>query len=124
MRGRVDPQRTMLGFIDLEERVPVDHSLRAIKRLADQALAAISDELNDAYAADGRLSIPPERLLKASLLMALYSVRSERLSCEQLDYHLLFRWFLDMDLYAPGWDHSTFTKTRPRLLNFTVGRRY
>ena len=124
MRGRVDPQRSMLGFIDLEERVPVDHPLRAIKRLADQALAAISDELNDAYAADGRPSIPPERLLKASLLMALYSVRSERLFCEQLDYQLLFRWFLDMDLYAPGWDHSTFTKNRPRLLNFTVGRRF
>jgi transposase len=114
----------MLGFIDLEERVPPDHPLRAIKRLADQALAAISDELNDAYAADGRPSIPPERLLKASLLMALYSVRSERLFCEQLDYHLLFRWFLDMDLYEPGWDHSTFTKNRPRLLNFTVGRRF
>src|SRR5947209_17752120 len=93
MRGRVDPQRSMLGFIDLEERVPVDHPLRAIKRLADEALAAISDELNDAYAADGRPSIPPERLLKASLLMALYSVRSERLFCEQLDYNLLFRWF-------------------------------
>src|SRR2546429_7570431 len=98
MRGRVDPQRSMLGFIDLEERVPVDHPLRAIKCLADQALAAISDELNDAYAADGRPSIPPERLLKASLLMALYSVRSERLFCEQLDYNLLFRWFLDMEL--------------------------
>jgi hypothetical protein len=68
--------------------------------LADQALAAISDELNDAYAADGRPSIPPERLLKASLLMALYSVRSERLFGEQLDYHLLFRWFRSMDLYS------------------------
>ena len=124
MRGRLNPQRSMLGFIDLEERVPPDHPLRAIKRLADRALGAISDELNDAYAADGRPSIPPERLLKASLLMALYSIRSERLFCEQLDYHLLFRWFLDMDLYEPGWDHSTFTKNRPRLLNFTVGRRF
>ena len=118
MRGRLNPQRSMLGFIDLEERVPPDHPLRAIKRLADRALGAISDELNDAYAADGRPSIPPERLLKASLLMALYSIRSERLFCEQLDYHLLFRWFLDMDLYEPGWDHSTFTKNRPRLLHF------
>lgn len=123
MRGRVDPQRSMLGFIDLEARVPPDHPLRAIKRLADQALAAMSDDLNDAYAAEGRPSIPPERLLKASLLMALYSIRSERLFCEQLDYHLLFRWFLDMDLYEPAWDHSTFTKNRPRLMNFTVGRR-
>src|SRR3712207_1200766 len=110
MRGRLNPQRSMLGFIDLEERVPPEHPLRAIKQLADQALAAISDELNDAYAADGRPSIAPERLLKTSLLMARYSVRSERLFCEQLDYRLLFRWCLNMDLYAPGWDHSTFTK--------------
>jgi transposase len=123
MRGRLNPQRSMLGFIDLEERVPPTHPLRAIKRLADEALAAMTDELNDAYAADGRPSIPPERLLKAALLMALYSVRSERLFCEQLDYQLLFRWFLDMDLYEPNWDHSTFTKNRPRLMNFTVGRR-
>src|SRR3954471_20371706 len=124
MRGRLSTQRSMLGFVDREERVPPDHPLRTIKRLADRALAAISDELNDAYAADGRPSIPHERLLKASLLMALYSVRSERLFCEQLDYRLLFRWFPDMDLYEPGWDHSTFTKNRPRLLHFTVGRRF
>jgi transposase len=90
MRGRLHPQRSMLGFLDLEERVPPDHPLRAIKQLAAQALA------------DGRPSIPPERLLKASLLMALYSIRSERLFCEQMDYHLLLRWFLDMDLYEPG----------------------
>ncbi len=123
MRGRLKPHRSMRGFSDLEERVPPDHPLRAIKRLADQALAAISEELDDASAADGRPSIPPDRLLKASLLMARYSIRRERLFCEQLDYHLLFRWFLDMDLYEPGWDHSPFTTNRPRLLHFTVGRR-
>jgi transposase/IS5 family transposase len=123
MRGRLNPQRSMLGFIDLEERVPPDHPLRTIKRLADRALSELSDELNDAYAPAGRPSIPPERLLKASVLMALYSIRSERLFCEQLDYQLLFRWFLDMDLYEPGWDHSTFTKKRPRFLGFTGGRR-
>src|SRR5438309_4266079 len=120
MRGRVDPQRSMLGFIDLEERVPVDHPLRAIKRLADEALAAISDELNDAYAADGRPSIPPERLLKASLLMALYTVRSERMFCEQLDYNLLFRWFLDLNWDEPGFDDSTFSRHRARLLEDDV----
>src|SRR6478609_4030540 len=124
MRGRVDPQRSMLGFIDLEERVPVDHPLRAIKRLADEALAAISDELNDAYAADGRPSIPPERLLKASLLMALYSVRSERLFCEQLDYQLLFRWFLDMNMEEPSFDHSTFSKNRERLIAHEVAKEF
>ena len=74
------------------------------------------------YAATGRPSIPPERLLKAALLMALYSVRSERLFCEQLDYHLLFRWFLDMDLDEPNWDHSTFTQNRRRLLGARRGR--
>src|SRR3989440_5645903 len=124
MRGRVDPQRSMLGFIDLEERVPVDHPLRAIKRLADEALAAISDELNDAYAADGRPSIPPERLLKASLLMALYSVRSERLFCEQLDYNLRFRWFLDMNMVEESFDHSTFSLNRERLLEHDVAARF
>src|SRR3979411_2934062 len=117
MRGRVDPQRSMLGFIDLEERVPSTHPLRAIKRLADEALAAMSDGLNDAYAADGRPSIPPERLLKAALLMALYSVRSERLFCEQLDYQLLFRWFLDMGLLEPSFDPTVLPKNHRRLLN-------
>src|SRR2546421_1177209 len=124
MRGRVDPQRSMLGLIDLEERVPVDHPLRAIKWLADRALAAISDELNDAYAADGRPSIPHERLLKASLLMALYSVRSERLFCEQLDYNLLFRWFLDMELDEPSFDHSSFSANRKRLLEREVAGQF
>ncbi len=123
MRGRVDPQRSMIGFIDLESRVPVDHPLRTVKRLADAALAALSDALDELYAADGRPSIPPERLLKASLLMALYSVRSDRLFCEQLEYHLLFRWFLDMDLDEPSWDPSTFSKNRPRLLAWHVGQR-
>jgi transposase len=78
----------MLGFIDLEERVPVEHLLLVIKRLGEQALAAVSDEFDEAYAPDGRPSIPPERLLKASLLIALDSVRSERAFCEELDYQL------------------------------------
>src|SRR5574341_1582685 len=115
MRGRIDPQRSMLGFIDLEARVPPEHPLRTIKRLTDQVLADLSAEFDAMYAEEGRPSIPPERLLKAALLMALYTVRSERLFCEQLDYQLLFRWFLDMDLYEPSWDPSTFSKNRTRL---------
>src|SRR3972149_5195990 len=95
MRGRRDPQVMMLAFIDLESRVPLDHPLRTIKVLADQALAALSEEFDGMYADVGRPSIPPERLLKASLLLAPYSVRSERAFCEQLDYNLLFRWFLE-----------------------------
>jgi transposase len=79
----------MLAFIDLEERVPMDHPLRTIKRLADEALAGPSSTFDGMYAENGRPSIPPERLLKASLLIALYSVRSERAFCEQLDYNLL-----------------------------------
>jgi transposase len=123
MRGRRDPQITMLAFIDLEERVVHDHPLRTIKRLADQALAELAPALDEMYADGGRPSIPPERLLKASLLIALYSVRSERAFCEELDYHLLFRWFLDMNLIEPSFDPTTFTKNRARLLEHAVGQR-
>ena len=100
MRGRRNPQITMLVFIDLEERVPSTHPLRTIKRLADEALADLSSTFDQMYAKDGRPSIPPERLLKASLLIAVYTVRSERAFCEELPYNLLFRRFLDMDSTA------------------------
>ena len=123
MRGRREPQVTMLAFIDLDERVPSAHPLRAIKRLADQALADLSPTFDAMYPAGGRPSIPPERLLKASLLIALYSVRSERAFCEELDYHLLFRWFLDMNLIEPSFDPTTFSKNRGRLLEHAVGQR-
>ena len=122
MRGRQDPQVTLLAFIDLETRVPSNHPLRVIKRLADQALKALSPDLDRMYANVGRPSIPPERLLKSSLLIALYSVRSERAFCEQLDYNLLFRWFLDMNLMEPSFDATTFTKNRERLLRHGVGQ--
>ena len=112
----------MLAFIDPEARVPPEHPLRAIKALADRALAELSDVFDRMYAEAGRPSIPPERLLKASLLIALYSVRSERAFCEELDYNLLFRWFLDMDLVEPSFDATTFTKNRQRLLEHKVGR--
>ena len=124
VRGRVDPQVSMLAFVDLEERVPPDHPLRTIKRWADAALAGLSPTFDAIYAEDGRPSIPPERLLKTSLLIALYSVRSERAFCEELDYHLLFRWFLDMDLLEPSFDPSTLSKNRERLLNHQVGQQF
>lgn len=123
MRGRRESQVTMLAFIDLEERVPVAHPLRAIKRLADDALAELSPTFDAMYHVGGRPSIPPERLLKASLLIALYSVRSERAFCDELDYQLLFRWFLDMTLMEPSFDPTTFTKNRGRLLEHAVGQR-
>ena len=124
MRGRQDPQVSMLAFVDLETRVPLDHPLRTIKRFADDALASLSPLFDALYAEEGRPSIPPERLLKASLLMSLYSVRSERAFCEELDYHLLFRWFLGMDLVESSFDHSTFSKNRERLLAQQVSREF
>ncbi len=112
----------MLTFIDLETRVPADHSLRTINELADGALARLSPDFDRMYADVGRPSIPPERLLKASLLISLYSVRSERAFCEQLDYNLLFRWFLGMNLIESSFDPTVFTKNRERLLKHRVGQ--
>ena len=116
----------MLAFIDPESRIPANHPLRTIKRFADAALAELSPQFDELYAAagTGRASIPPERLLKASLLMSLFSVRSERAFCEALDYDLRFRWFLDMDLVEPSFDHSTFTRNRERLLDAHVSRQF
>jgi transposase len=92
--------------------------------MADAALAELSTTFDAMYRDGGRPSIPPERLLKAGLLMAFYSVRSERLFCEQLDYNLLFRWFLDMDIVEPSFDHSTLSRNRERLMNHEVGARF
>jgi transposase len=122
MRGRRNPQLTMLAFIDLEERIPAGHPLRTIRRLADESLTDLSSVFDRMYAKDGRPSIPPERLLKASLLIALYSVRSERAFCEELEYNLLFRWFLDMGPIEPSFDPTVFTKNRERLLEHEVGQ--
>jgi transposase len=104
--------------------VPKEHPLRRVKELADAALTQLSPLLDEMYSEIGRPSIPPERLLKASLLMALYTVRSERMFCEQLDYNLLFRWFLDLDVAEPSFDHSTFSRNRARLLEHDVAREF
>src|SRR5271169_590113 len=102
MRGEERRQRAMLVVIDPEQRIPKGHPLRRIKELADATLVQLSPTFDAIYSALGRPSIPPERLLKASLLMALYTLRSERLLCEQLDYNFLFRWFLDMEVDEAG----------------------
>jgi transposase len=120
MRGEERRQRAMLVVFDAEQRVPKEHPLRRIKQLADAALKELSPLFEQMYSAVGRPSIPPERLLKASLLMALYTVRSERLFCEQLDYNFLFRWFLDLEVDEAGFDHSTFSRNRARLLEHEV----
>ena len=124
MRGRNDPQVSMLAFVDLETRIPADHPLRTIKRLADDGAGRTVARVRRDVRCGRRPSIPPERLLKASLLIALYSVRSERAFCEELEYHLLFRWFLDMDLLEPGFDPSTFAKNRQRLLQHEVAQQF
>jgi transposase len=124
MRGEVDPQSAMFHYFSPESRVPADHPLRRIRDLADQALAEISQELDALYSHTGRPSIAPERLLKGQLLIALYSVRSDRQFCEQLDYNILFRWFLDMDLESPGLDQSNFSRLRERLVDTDVARRF
>src|ERR1700686_290375 len=120
MRGYDRPQSTMLTLVNPEQRVPANHPIRLIKSLAEVALKELSPLFEQMYSEVGRPSIPPERLLKASLLMALYTVRSERLFCEQLDYNLLFRWFLDLNWDEPGFDHSTFSRNRGRLLEHDV----
>ena len=124
MRGEERRQRAMLMIMEPGDRVPREHPLRRVKELADTALAELSALFDEMYSAVGRPSIPPERLLKASLLMALYTVRSERLFCEQLDYNLLFRWFLDMDAAEPSFDHSIFSRNRERLLEHDVAREF
>ena len=120
MRGEDAKQATMFSFLSPERRVPQDHPLRLIKALTDAVLATMSKRFDQMYSRVGRPSIPPERLLKAQILMALYTVRSDRMFCEQLDYNLLFRWFLDMNADDPVFDHSTFTKNRERLLKHDI----
>src|SRR5271157_6272014 len=120
MRGHDRPQATMLTLVNPEQRVPGNHPIRLIKALAEVALRELSPLFDQMYSAVGRPSIPPERLLKASLLMALHTVRSERLLCEQLDYNFLFRWFLDLEADEAAFDHSTFSRNRARLLEHAV----
>ena len=116
MRGEDTQQGAMFSYITLERRIPADHPWRAIRRLTDRALARMSGELSKLYAAGGRPSIAPERLLRALLLMVLYSVRSERQLMEQLDYNLLFRWFVGLEMDDEVWDVTVFTKNRERLI--------
>ena len=114
----------MVILLSPESRVPKDHPIRRVKVLADEALVSMSASFDGMYSRIGRPSIPPERLLKASLLMALYTVRSERLFCEQLDYNLLFRWFLDMSMEEPSFDPTVFTKNRKRLIDHEIAAEF
>jgi transposase len=124
MRGRVDQQGAMFVSLDMESLVPADHPLRAIKRMADAELARLQPVFNGSYARIGRPSIPPEQLIKALLLQALYSLRSERQLCEQMAYNFLFRWFLELSPEAPAWNHSSFSKNRERFEEHGLVRRF
>jgi transposase len=124
MRGDDRQPDAMFSYVSAEQRVPVDHPLRAIRGLVDDVLREMSREFDGLYARVGRPSIPPERLLRAQLLQIFYSIRSERLLMEQLDYNLLFRWFVGMDMDEPIWAPTVFTKNRDRLLNQEIARSF
>jgi transposase len=124
MRGKDRKQASMLCLMSPETVVPAGHPLRKVKLLADAALKQLSPTFDPIYSSEGRPSIPPERLLKATLLMAFYTIRSERLFCEQLDYNLLYRWFLDMDMVEESFDHSSFTRNRARLIEHDVAKAF
>jgi transposase len=116
MRGADEQPGSMFSYVSLEARVPEDHPLRAIRRITDRALERLSPRFGTLYINFGRPSIPPEQLLRALLLQALYTIRSERQLMEQLDYNLLFRWFVGLGMDAAVWSPTTFTKNRERLL--------
>ena len=124
MRGADYEQSSMFSYISAERRVPQDHPLRAVRTMADAALKELDQGFAGLYAAQGRPSIPPERLLRALLLQVLYTVRSERLLMEQLDYNFLFRWFVGLSLDDPVWDVTVFTKNRDRLLKGAVAEAF
>ena len=124
MRGEATIQVTMLSATTPDELVPQDHPIRQIKPIVDRALGELSPVFRGMYAAVGRPSIPPEHLLKGSLLIALYSIRSERQFCERLQYDLLFKWFLDLNIQNQAFDPSTFSKNRERLLEHEVAQRF
>ena len=117
MRGKDEQQLDVFSYISPEQRVPQDHPLRLLRAMTDQALQQLQPRFNRLYAKTGRPSIAPEKLLRALLLQALYSVRSERMLMEQLDYNLLFRWFVGLNMDDPVWDVTVFTKNRERLLD-------
>jgi transposase len=124
MRGKDHQQADMYSYLSPEMRVRADHPLRAIRSMADEALANMSERFDGMYAKTGRPSIPPEKLLRAQLIQMLYSVRSERLLMEEIDYSMLFRWFVGMNLDEPVWDVTVFTKNRDRLLEGDVAREF
>lgn len=124
MRGGDDRSGELFSYVDLEKRVKKDHPLRAIRAIVNEALAALERDFAALYAPIGRPSIPPEKLLRAMLLQAFYSIRSERQLMERLEYDLLFRWFVGIGVDDAAWDHSTFSKNRDRLLEGDIAAKF
>src|SRR5216683_1714912 len=120
MRGDDRQPDAVFSYVSMESRIPQDHPLRAMRTLVDACLGEMSPRFALLYARTGRPSIPPEKLLRAQLLQVLYTIRSERLLMEQLDYNLLFRWFVGLTMDEPVWDPTVFTKNRQRLLDGEV----
>src|SRR5687767_15102859 len=124
MRGKPEQQMAMLTTLSTEELIPKDHLIRRIRKVVDVVSAELEGEFDAMYARAGRPSVPPEQLLKATVLMALYSIRSERQFCERLNYDLLFKWFLGLAIDDRAFDASTFTKNRDRLLDHEIADRF
>ena len=124
MRGRDDRSEGFFSYVRLEERIPADHPLRPIRALADEVLGALNKRFEGLYSAMGRPSIPPEMLLRATLLQAFFSVRSERMLMEQVNYNLLFRWFVGLPMDAEAWHATMFTHNRDRLLEADVAHEF
>src|SRR5881296_4379972 len=123
MRGDdLEEQGAMWSYVPMERRIPTDHPLRAMRPLVDAVLRELSPRFAELYSRVGRPSIAPEKLLRALLLQVLYTIRSERQLMEQLDYNLLFRWFVGLSLDDPVWDPTVFTKNRERLLAGDIAR--
>jgi len=120
MRGHDDQAAHLFSYVSPEQRVPADHPLRAIRQMTDRVLTTLSRKFTRMYSTIGRPSIAPEKLLRTLLLQALYTIRSERLLMEQLEYNLLFRWFVGLNIDDPVWDPTVFSKNRDRLLRADV----
>jgi transposase len=122
MRGADITQATLFSYRTLEDRIPAKHPLCKLRLVVDAILASMHDELDDLYAAMGRHSIPPERLLRASLIQTLFTIRSERQLVQHIDFNLLYRWFVGLTIDDAVWEHSTFSANRDRLLNERIAR--
>src|SRR5947207_10737056 len=122
MRGKDEQQLDVFSYVSPEQRVPPAHPLRPLRVMTDEALKELQPRFHKLYAKTGRPSIAPEKLLRALLLQALYSVRSERMLMEQLDYNLLFRWFVGLNMDDGVWDPTVFSKNRDRLLEADIAR--